>query len=797
MFLSIFQSKYKGWIGILFFFVLFLLNNNLKSFIREFVETVKVVRVNSLKQKISNLNNVVLEEDVEVLVDHKIHLWADRVEIDKEQQYLVAEKGTTNSVIIETNDFLILADKFYFNLDNRTCFVENMRIHFSEGYLKAKKAEKLDENSWKMEDIVFTPCDAEVSHWSVVSESARLYSNYILRISGVIFKVGSIPLFILPVIALPLQNRSKSGLLLPKLSYDDELGFGFTQEYYWFIAPRCDTTIAVDWRDKMGWAFADEFRWARSTESLTLINSKLAFEKNAFVRKNNRIFQKTDQRYWVGGKDFRSFSDIVLGVDLSSLLRIDFGTDKKIGYQFFDETKNIDNTYYNSWCLRGSSYSDLLEISFDGNKTFRRRFLDFKPEQVGEVVSILNYDFTRDANVSLKREIEDKTEVYKFPHVEWGSIYKDFGKVFFYKQNCFVDGIFSREQENERLYFDSKQVKENHIVPLIKADSARFVYEGDLFSNIKFKNQMLQVYFSPRFDFRSNLKDRSCFHNKNVLEEELFSSSVGRLCLKGGAEWAFPEGSWHSEDYDSSYYFQPLLSWEFTPKFRQDHWYYSDEWDRIYPKNKLGIIFRNSWNIKNMEINFNISQEYDFYNNDDIYSLRRCPNQKNLLPLSLDLYLNCEFLNLFVSQEYNWKDFVLLQNQIDLSFSLKKFKLSLLTLYQNEQLRENRELLADIPHTVIFSISVPLFKKSTLSYDGQFYSKKKSQIFPFEGLRPLLHRVRLDYRGHCWGVSFGYEEKRYKQYGNWKSERAFSLYVKLDSLGSFARKFKRPTSYLN
>ena len=99
--------------------------------------------------------------------------------------------------------------------------------------------------------------------------------------------------------------------------------------------------------------------------------------------------------------------------------------------------------------------------------------------------------------------------------------------------------------------------------------------------------------------------------------------------------------------------------------------------------------------------------------------------------------------------------------------------------------------------TTIRSIAVEFYKSkhATLSYGGQFYSEKDSKLFPFEGLRPLIHKVRLDYEGHCWGISLGFEEKRYREYGNWKSENFFTLSVRLESLGSFSRKFKKPPVY--
>ena len=60
-----------------------------------------------------------------------------------------------------------------------------------------------------------------------------------------------------------------------------------------------------------------------------------------------------------------------------------------------------------------------------------------------------------------------------------------------------------------------------------------------------------------------------------------------------------------------------------------------------------------------------------------------------------------------------------------------------------------------------------------------------------DGITPLIHRVRLDYSGHCWGFYIGFEQKKFNEYGNTRNERAIVFSFRLDSLGSFAKKFKR------
>src|SRR5438132_519423 len=78
-----------------------------------------------------------------------------------------------------------------------------------------------------------------------------------------------------------------------------------------YLSPHCDTTIGVDWRDRKGIVFTDEFRWARSPESYTQINAQYAVERDRFLQKNKNVVKATDHNYWINGKDFRFFPQVV------------------------------------------------------------------------------------------------------------------------------------------------------------------------------------------------------------------------------------------------------------------------------------------------------------------------------------------------------------------------------------------------------------------------------------------------------------------------------------------------------
>jgi len=799
-----------------FFFLFFLFFFFFQSFlfpsIGKAIKAIKVLKINSVKQKIENLNKIVFEENVEILVDRSLHIWADRVEVNKDDQTLMAQKGPSGCVKIEDNDFLILADSFFLDLNKKSGRATNIKLHFEEGFVSGKSAKKFGQN-WQLEDIVFTPCDKTPPHWSITAKKAKLYGNYLLKTSGIILKAGSSPFFVWPYLALPIQGRSRSGFLLPKFSFDDELGLGVKEEFYWFIASRCDSTIGFDWRDRKGFVFSDEFRWVRSPNSFTEINSQYAIEKNALLQKKNEVIKGTNRRYWVEGKDFRPMPIVFFDSNIHSLTRVDFGTDKRIGFHFLNEAEEVEDTFYNSWIFRWASQQKLIDFSFfDSSKSWRKRFSDMSDEEIKKILGPLAFDEREKLRKGLfsgKKELEDRIEVWKMPHLECNSVYQRLLDFFSYRYDFFVDRINSRQRITEKAYLNSKVVKEDRVLPLDKTDSLRMFYKANLQRTIRVKDQLFRLYVEPSFQLRSKIKENSKkLVSQNCLEGKFLNEGAYRIFAQMGAQWAFPEyfsfgelktplKDSNSQDsnfstYNYMHYFQPTINWDFVPKIKQDRWYWVDRYDRVFPKNRLEFCVRSNWYFENIGIDLNLSQGFDFYNRSDFFQLNRVTNQKHLLPFCVDFGITCNKLDVFLSHEYDLRDFKLLQSQIDIVFPVGKFNFSLGLLYQDLKLQKEREVISDIPHFAFFNIDVPITKQTTFSYTGHFYSQKGNTVLPLEGIKPLLHKVYLNYEGHCWGINLGFEEKNFRQVGNWKSERAFVINFKLDSLGSFARKFKKP-----
>jgi len=745
------------------------------AFVHDVTRALKIVHVKSVKQRVVDSNQITFEGSVEVLIDQRLHVWADRITIYKNEQLLIAETVDTGAVVVEDNDFVILADRLEFNLQKKSGSAENIRLHVDEGYLSAGKAEKVNENDWCMENVVYTACDAQESHWNITAKRAVVHSSYFVSITNLLFKIGRVPVFALPRLALPIQGHSKSGFLIPRFFFDYKYGFGFKQEYYKYFTPHADATLGIDWRDKKGTMFFGEFRWALSPESFMQVNGEYAIIRDRFVERGSNIVKGTDRRYWLGGRDFRTFKQFMSGADLYTLTRIDFGDDKRIGYHFFNNTDGVDDTYFNTVDARLYWPCDTVNFFCQHQRVSRSRFVKLLPSQQ----QIVNA-FAQQQNIQspfAERELEARYHLSYLPQVSWGTSYKKIANFLQYKHNVYCDHVWSRQEELERLYVNESLLRQTDPIPYQKADVVRLNYRGVLTKSFTLAQNRVSFAVNP---------------NISCASDRYFKPYV-----ECGARWALPERTVCTPDYRFSYTLSPLFTWDLTSKFSQKQRAYFDYLDRAYPQNQLAATMRNAWSFDDVSFDVDITQAYDFYNQSDIFMLRRSDGKSHFLPLRYDIGFGYRDVRCDVSQEFGLRDGALLQSEISTSFNFRKARMGVSYLFQTRSLMTQRELLSNVPHFLNVNVGLPLGSHAALVYEGQFSALQRSSIFFFDGIKPLIHRVRLDYDGHCWGCYIGVEEKKYKECGIDRTERAVIFAFRLDSLGSFAKKFKNSPIFKN
>ncbi len=756
----------------------------------------RTLTIHSVKQLFTKHKNACFEGAVDAQIGSHLHVWAERITAFHETRELFAESLTGAPVVVEDNGILIFADSFSINIDTKTGEATNVRLHMRDGFAKARKARKLSALDWEMWHIEYTACDRTYPEWNIRAKRAMFRRGSFIRTHNVSFNIGKnwvcgVPQFIIPVqFGTGAKKTSKSGFLLPRFLIDYDYGLGLKQDYYKTLTDQADTTFGIDWRNKKGFVFADEFRWYRSAEDYTYLRSHYVIVHDRYIYENNLIRKGTTRGFWMKGKSFHQHAKLTPQFDAAALIRTDFGTDKRMEYHFFSDTDDVDDAFLNGIDVR--ALSDYTQVSALGawNRVYRTRFLPIKGEELQKIIAQID-DPDPGAHQVVKKDIEERTHVGYLPHVEINNTFRTlFSLPLQYRHDFFWDYIVSRQQTVDRIFVNNSFLEAQDALPYKRADMVRCRYAPHIKGDVPVPYGVLTAFCKPVMQVAGVQKELR-YEKKNEIAGSLFSRGGYRAYLAGGAGYAFPLAFRHLEQSDALFFAQPLVTWHYVPRLYQENWYHLDRFDRAYPTNSITAETNLTLNKGNWCMDLAVRQGYDFVSTNRRFYMLRSLQQQHVTPLQYDCRFSNDKISCGLQQEYDWPNLQLLQSELSFNMIASKMQINVSYLFQKRELLEKREYLSTIPHFLQLHAGVPLSKYATLVYEAQFYAQQRSSLFFIDGIKPLIHRVRLEYDGHCWGFFIGFEEKNFRECGIGRTERAIVFSLRLDSLGSFAKKFKR------
>lgn len=112
------------------------------------------------------------------------------------------------------------------------------------------------------QELVFTTCPVGEESWQIKSDEMAIdpESGFGTAYNTVI-EVGDVPVFYLPYLSFPIDNRRKSGVLMPVIKNGSEDGLDIALPIYWNIAPHMDATLTPRVIENRGEQVATEYRY--------------------------------------------------------------------------------------------------------------------------------------------------------------------------------------------------------------------------------------------------------------------------------------------------------------------------------------------------------------------------------------------------------------------------------------------------------------------------------------------------------------------------------------------------------
>jgi LPS-assembly protein len=223
--------------------------------------------IESDKAVATNKNSIEFEGDV-VITRNNQRLSADIANYNKTDEIFSAQGNVEISqpgVIFTGEDASYLLESMQGKLTNssyklpaRPAQGKSETIEFKPGLIQ-------------MRQPTFSTCPADAQDWVIKASKMNLNTeDGYADGKHVLLYFKGVPLFYTPYIQFPLNDKRKSGFLLPELAFSSQNGADLSAPYYWNIAPNMDATIKPRFLSKRGLMLGTQFRFLDENQSAEL-----------------------------------------------------------------------------------------------------------------------------------------------------------------------------------------------------------------------------------------------------------------------------------------------------------------------------------------------------------------------------------------------------------------------------------------------------------------------------------------------------------------------------------------------
>jgi LPS-assembly protein len=111
-------------------------------------------------------------------------------------------------------------------------------------------------------DIVYTTCPPGSNAWTLRAKTLKLDQDTGLGVArDARLRVRGVPVLYTPYLQFPIDDRRRSGFLIPSFGSSEDNGVEVLTPYYWNVAPQMDVTFAPRWMSQRGVQLGSDLRY--------------------------------------------------------------------------------------------------------------------------------------------------------------------------------------------------------------------------------------------------------------------------------------------------------------------------------------------------------------------------------------------------------------------------------------------------------------------------------------------------------------------------------------------------------
>ncbi len=190
-------------------------------------------------------------------------LGTDQLEYAQEDGTYVA----TGNVRYQDSGMRIVADRLEGNQETESHRIDNVRYQLIErrGNGGAERVEMTGAQG-RMMRSTYSTCPPSQRMWELRAQRIDVDTDSGMGTArSATLHIGKVPVMYIPWAAFPIDDRRRTGLLYPNISYSGRNGFDYTQPIYLNLAPNYDMTLEPRWMSRRGIQLGTEFRYLTET----------------------------------------------------------------------------------------------------------------------------------------------------------------------------------------------------------------------------------------------------------------------------------------------------------------------------------------------------------------------------------------------------------------------------------------------------------------------------------------------------------------------------------------------------
>jgi LPS-assembly protein len=200
------------------------------------------------------------------LLSGSVQLWrldgyaeAEHLRLDHEKR--IAELA--GNLFIQQPGLRMSAQQGYLELDQDRGWLSEGKFRLTQQYARGSAGRIIlnnrDQSSYR--DVLYSTCPPGRTDWSLVASELDIdMAEGWGSARHARLRLGGVPVLYIPYFTFPVDDRRKTGLLIPSMGSSNRRGSELTLPYYFNIAPNYDATLTPRVMSRRGIMLGGEFR---------------------------------------------------------------------------------------------------------------------------------------------------------------------------------------------------------------------------------------------------------------------------------------------------------------------------------------------------------------------------------------------------------------------------------------------------------------------------------------------------------------------------------------------------------